>query len=329
MFTNERGVGARPDPGPPHTAGGTPVRIGLDIGGTKVEAVAVDADDAVVSSLRRPTGHGAEAVLATAAEAVADLLAGLGHPAVESVGAGIPGMVDPRTGAVQHAVNLGIDGFPFGRELEDRLGVPVAVENDVNAAALGVSHLLGLRGSLAYLNVGTGLAAGLVTDGVLLRGARGGAGEIGHVPVDPAGLPCPCGQRGCLETMASGAGIARQWRGSGAHAAAEVFRAAEAGDPVAAGIRLRLAEGIAAAVRILVLTNDVDAVVVGGGVSRLGAPLLDDVLAVLATQAATSPFLASLDIPDRVRLLPSDLPAASVGAALLRPAHELDRPLPR
>jgi len=305
------------------------VRIGLDIGGTKVEAVAVDASDAVVSSLRRPTGHGAAAVLDTAAEAVADLVAGLGSPAVESVGAGIPGMVDPRTGTVQHAVNLGIEGFPFGRELEARVGVPVAVENDVNAAALGAARLLGLRGSLAYLNVGTGLAAGLVTDGALLRGARGGAGEIGHVPVDPAGLPCPCGQRGCLETMASGAGIARQWRGSGAHAASAVFAAAEAGDPVASGIRLRLAEGIAAAVRILVLTNDVDAVVVGGGVSRLGAPLLADVLAVLATQAATSPFLASLDIPDRVRLLPPDLPAASVGAALLRPAHELDLPLPR
>jgi glucokinase len=305
------------------------VRIGLDIGGTKVEAVAIDAADAVVSSLRRPTGHGADQVLATAARAVEDLVAGLGSPALESVGAGIPGMVDPTTGTVQHAVNLGIEGFPFGAELEARLGVPVAVENDVNAAALGVSHLLGLGGSLAYLNVGTGLAAGLVTDGVLIRGARGGAGEIGHVPVDPAGLPCPCGQRGCLETMASGAGIARRWEGRGAHAAAEVLRAAEEGDPLARDIRLRLAEGIAAAVRILVLTNDVEAVVVGGGVSRLGAPLLDDVLEVLVRQAATSPFLASLGIPGRVRLLPPDLPAASVGAALLRPAHELDRPLPR
>ncbi|WP_199689787.1 ROK family protein [Clavibacter lycopersici] len=305
------------------------MRIGLDIGGTKVDAVAIDADDTVVASLRRPTGHGADEVLATAARAVDDLVAGLGRPAVASVGAGIPGMVDPATGTVQHAVNLGIDGFPFGVELEGRLGVPVAVENDVNAAALGVSHLLGLGGSLAYLNVGTGLAAGLVTDGVLLRGARGGAGEIGHVPVDPAGLLCPCGQRGCLETMASGAGLARQWHGSGAHAAVEVFRAAQEGDTTALAVRARLAEGIAGAVRILVLTNDVDAVVVGGGISRLGAPLLGDLLAVLAGQAATSPFLASLEIADRVRLLPPDLPAASVGAALLRPAHELHRPLTR
>ncbi|QOD43094.1 ROK family protein [Clavibacter zhangzhiyongii] len=305
------------------------MRIGLDIGGTKIEAVAVDGDDLVVSALRRPAGHGGVEVLDNAVRAVEELVARLGEPVVASVGVGIPGMVDPATGTVQHAVNLGIDGFPFGPGLETRLGVPVALENDVNAAAVGVSQLLGLRGSLAYLNVGTGLAAGLVTDGVLLRGARGGAGEIGHVPVDPAGLPCPCGQRGCLETTASGAGVARQWSGTGAHAAVEVFRAAERGDPLARDIRLRLAEGIAAAVRILVLTNDVDAVVVGGGVSRLGAPLLDDVLGVLARQAATSPFLASLGIPDRVRLLPPELPAASVGAALLRPAHELDRPLPR
>jgi glucokinase len=305
------------------------VRIGLDIGGTKIEAVAVDDDDAVVASLRRPAGHGAADVLANAVLAVEELVLRLGDPAVTSVGAGIPGMVDPATGTVQHAVNLGIDGFPFGIALEERLGAPVVLENDVNAAALGVSQVLGLRGSLAYLNVGTGLAAGLVTDGVLLRGARGGAGEIGHVPVDPAGLVCPCGQRGCLETMASGAGIARQWQGPGPHAAAEVLRAAEEGDRRASAIRLRLAEGIAAAVRILVLTNDVDAVVVGGGISRLGAPLLDDVLAVLARQAATSPFLASLGIERRIRLLPPDVAAASIGAALLRPAHELDRPLPR
>jgi glucokinase len=305
------------------------VRIGLDIGGTKIEAVAVDGDDLVVSALRRSAGHGGEQVLDNAVRAVEELVGRLHQPVVASVGVGIPGMVDPATGTVQHAVNLGIDGFPFGAGLEARLGVPVALENDVNAAAVGVSQLLGLRGSLAYLNVGTGLAAGLVTDGVLLRGARGGAGEIGHVPVDPAGLPCPCGQRGCLETTASGAGIARQWSGSGTHPAVEVFRAAEQGDPLALDIRLRLAEGIAAAVRILVLTNDVDAVVIGGGISRLGAPLLDEVLAVLARQAATSPFLASLGIPDRVRLLPPELPAASVGAALLRPAHELDRPLPR
>ncbi|OUE25373.1 ROK family protein [Clavibacter michiganensis] len=305
------------------------MRIGLDIGGTKVEAVAVDADDAVVGSLRRPAGHGAAEVLANAAAAVDELVAGLGSPAVTSVGVGIPGMVDPATGTVQHAVNLGIDGFPFGVELEGLLGVPVALENDVNAAAVGVSRLLDLRGSLAYLNVGTGLAAGIVTDGVLRRGARGGAGEIGHVQVDPAGLPCPCGQRGCLETMASGGGIARQWHGTGAHAAVEVLRASEQGDPLAVAIRRRLAEGIAAAVRILVLTVDVDAVVVGGGVSRLGAPLLEDVLGVLDRQAATSPFLGSLGIPDRVRLLPPDLPAASVGAALLRPARELDRPLGR
>ena len=112
-----------------------------------------------------------------------------------------PDVVDPLRGEVSHAVNLGIDGVPLA--LAERLGEVsgrrVVVENDVNVAALGVAALTG-SGDLAYLGVGTGLAAGIVLGGRLRRGARGVAGEIGHVSVDPAGVLCGCGQRGCLET---------------------------------------------------------------------------------------------------------------------------------
>jgi len=109
------------------------------------------------------------------------------------------GAVDVASGRVEHAVNLGLSGLDLGSEVAARLGRSVRVENDVNAAALGAFSLLGRTSSqsMAYLNLGTSLAAGLVLGGRLWRGSRGVAGEIGHIPVDPAGDRCGCGQRGC------------------------------------------------------------------------------------------------------------------------------------
>jgi len=299
-----------------------PVRVGLDVGGTKIDAVAVDDDGLVLARTRLPSGFGADEVVANAASAVARVL---GAPAPgssralvpRSVGVGIPGVVDPVTGRVSHAVNLGFADVAFGDALSRLVGVPVAVENDVNAAALGTWHALGLRGSMAYLNLGTGLAAGIVVDGVLSRGSRGAVGEIGHVPVDPAGVLCTCGQRGCLETVASGTAAARLWPTDVPHPARDLFTAADHGDPAAVAARTVLADGVAAAVRLLVLTVDVETIVVGGGLSALGGPLLEQVRASLDRAGRTSPFVASLDLPSRVVLLPADAPpVAAVGAAM-------------
>jgi glucokinase len=216
-------------------------------------------------------------------------------------------------------VNLGLSGLDLGSELEARLGRAVRVENDVNAAALGAFSFLGRTSaqSMAYLNLGTGLAAGLVLGGRLWRGSRGVAGEIGHIPVDPAGPLCPCGQRGCLELMASGSAVARQWPTDDPKPVRALFAAADAGDPLAIEVRARLVDNVAAAVRLLVLTVDVDDVVIGGGLSSLGDVLLADVRGVLQRWAATSEFLASLQLPDRVALVPKHFPAAAVGAALV------------
>jgi predicted NBD/HSP70 family sugar kinase len=170
---------------------------------------------------------------------------------------------------------------------------------------------------MAYLNLGTGLAAGFVLDGVLWRGARGTAGEIGHIPVDPAGPECPCGQRGCLEMLASGSAIARQWPTDDPKPARALFSAAAAGDAAAILVRDRFVDNVAAAVRILVLTVDVDTVVIGGGLSSLGAPLLDALRGVLESWEAASPFLASTELSQRVTIVPQDFPAAAVGAALV------------
>jgi predicted NBD/HSP70 family sugar kinase len=200
--------------------------------------------------------------------------------------------------------------------LAELIGVPVLVENDVNAATLGAVALSGAD-DLVYLSIGTGLAAGLVLDGRLRRGDHGAAGEVGHVPVDPSGQPCSCGQRGCLETVASGTALAAAWPSGDQPAAQALFAAAASGDPAAIAIRDRFADGVAEAIRVLSLSVDPRTIVLGGGVAQLGQPLLAAVTEALLRQAAASPFLASLDLAGRVRVIPADHPVAAVGAALL------------
>ena len=297
------------------------MRMGVDIGGTKTEAVAVADDGSVVGSVRLPTGFGPDAVVASTVAAVTALAESTQMRVGDfaTVGVGIPGAVDAASGVVSHALNLGLERLALGDELAARLGTDVRVENDVNAAALGAFHLFEqpASASMSYLNLGTGLAAGLVLHGELWRGARGGAGEIGHILVDPAGPLDLDGQRGGLEVVASGSGIARQWgRGEG-NAVSAVLDAADSGDAAAIEIRRRLYEGVAASVRILVLTVDVDIVVVGGGISGLGDRVMAGVRDVFDGWNAQSPFILSLGLADRVRLLPAGAPVAAVGAAHL------------
>lgn len=283
--------------------------LGIDIGGTKVQAVVTDASGAVLGEHRTDTGRGSDAVLA-AALAAADgalAIAGKAIADVATVGVGVPGTV--RDGVVRHAVNLGVEELDIGRELESHWGLSPAVENDVNAAAMGAWALTGGgKRSLAYLNLGTGLAAGIVLEGRLWRGGRGAAGEIGHISVDPAGPSGPDGLPGGLEAYAGGAGIALA---AGDGRTAEQILA----DPDG-GARRVLAFGVASAIRILILTFDVEEVVVGGGIARSGDALAEGVRTQLEQWAAGSRFLNSVDLPGRFRLLLADEPVAAIGAAM-------------
>jgi len=313
------------------------MRLGFDVGGTKTDAVVVasadgrtDGDDSrILARVRRTTGWGADAVITTILAAVDELADAVGVPAVAftSIGVGMPGQVAPGSALVTHAVNLGIDELDLGLALGPRLGIPVRAENDVKAAAVGASALRGAdpSQSMAYLNLGTGIAAGFVRGGRLWRGAHGSAGEVGHISVDPAGPLCRCGQRGCIEAFSGGAAVAERWGrsgGAGALPVRDVFDAADAGDVEAIALRHGLSYGIASAIRVIVLAGDVDTVILGGGITGLGERMLRPVVTELEESAAASPFLRSLRLSERVDLLPPGSPAAALGAAIVGADYE-------
>jgi predicted NBD/HSP70 family sugar kinase len=294
------------------------LRVGLDIGATKVLGAVVDADGTVVAQSRQATRLGAEGVLATATAVLDSLTVSLDGVLPAHIGVGVCGIVDRDTGAVSHAVNLGIgEAFPLAALLAERTGASVAIENDVLAATWG-AHVVSRIDDLAFLSVGTGLAAGFVLSGKLRRGAHGAAAEVGHLPVDQDGPRCSCGQRGCLELSASGSTLAAAWPADGeVPPAAALFAAAAAGNREAVIIRDRFAGRLAEAIRILELSVGPDAIIIGGGVSHVGEPLLAAVAAALRAQAAGSPFLAALDLAGRTRLLPGQQPVGAIGAALI------------
>jgi predicted NBD/HSP70 family sugar kinase len=279
----------------------------------------VAADGTVLAQFREPTVPGAAGVLATATQVLDRLAAEFDGVLPSHVGIGFPGLVDRDRGAVSHAVNLGLgdDWLPLAERLAERTGAAVMVENDVRAATWG-AHILSGADDLGYLSIGTGLAAGFVLGGVLRRGAAGASGEIGHVPVDPDGARCSCGQRGCLELSAAASALTAAWPTDGQMSpAAAVFAAASSGDPRALAVRDHFAVRVADAVRMLGLSVDPAVIILGGGVTDLGEPLLAVVTAALRAQAAASPFLAAINLAARVRLLPAGVPAAAIGAAMI------------
>ena len=301
--------------------------IGVDIGGTSTKAAVIDGLGRVIASVVLPTRGGDEGVVATALQATLDVAraAEVSVSGVNAIGIGIPGTVDPLLGNVRFAVNVGIGGddIDLGPRLADELGVGVHVENDVRAAALGADWYLsnehGPVTDLAYLSIGTGIAAGYVEHGRLRRGNTLVAGEIGHIPIDPSGPLCACGQVGCIEAISSGSAIERMWPTEKGAAAVELYHAASAGDPNARRLWDGVIGGLSRAVLLLALTWDPEVVVLSGGVAALGDTLRDAIAARLASDAQHSEFLGSLDLGARMRVIDPSIPLGPIGA--VRAAH--------
>ena len=302
-----------------------PLLVGVDIGGSKIAVLVVDRDARVLARNVAPTAAGAperavDEIAAVVGSALAD--AGATTDDIAALGVGVPGRVDPLTGTVTLAVNLGWSDLPLGARLEAAFGRPCVVENDVRAAALGLHRrrVVGPIDDLAYLAVGTGVSAGVVLHGRLHRGARGLAGEIGHVIVDPGGALCACGQHGCLETLVSGSAIARiaTERGLGTAATSvDVYHAAASGDPLATEIADAVGRRLAWAVHLLVMAYDVERVVLGGGVSHAGETFVLPIQRELDRMRAASALAREQLTPEIVELLPPGADAGAWGAVVI------------
>jgi glucokinase len=265
----------------------------IDIGGTKIALGLAEADGRPLPFRRFPTRveEGPRRILERAFGELERMAAEAGAR-VAGVGVGCGGPLDRRRGLILSPPNLpGWDEFPVVRLAEERFGVPVLLDNDANAAALG-EHAYGAgRGMehLVYMTISTGIGGGLIVHGRLVHGVGDGAGEVGHMVVAPGGPPCGCGARGCLEALCSGTSIARRAverlaadarpsvlraGGAGGVTARAVAEAARAGDPVAAEVWDETVKYLALGIGNVIAALAPEAVILGGGVSEAGEQLL-------------------------------------------------------
>lgn len=270
------------------------VAVGVDLGGTNIRALVFDGNMRVLDRCEAPTHaeRGHEGVVRRIAECVRTALgrAGTDLGEVSGIGVGAAGLTDWRSGTVLLASNLGWRDVPLAELLSRELdGAKVVADKDTNVAALAEARLGAGRGfrHFLYVTAGTGIGGGIVLNGALYRGATGGAGDIGHVVVDPNGPPCGCGDRGCVEVFASGGGIVDRVREALSRGAPEaegtsleprgltaeaVFRAAEDGDRLALAAVRRAGAMLGLALAGYVNTNNPEAIILGGGLSRAGDP---------------------------------------------------------
>ncbi|MDP6373200.1 MAG: ROK family protein [Vicinamibacterales bacterium] len=254
------------------------VRIGVDLGGTKIEVIALAPDGATLVRTRVPTPRDDyDATL----QAIVDLVASVEREigARGTVGLGIPGAISPATGYVKNSNSIWLNGRPLAEDLAARLDRPLRFDNDANCFALSEATDGGGAGARAVFGVilGTGTGGGVIIDGRPLVGANAIGGEWGHNPLPwPApdelpGPPCYCGRTGCLETFLSGPGLSRDYAAASGSArpAQDVAQLADHGDPAARAALDRHADRLARGLATVINLVDPDVVVLGGGLSNL------------------------------------------------------------
>ncbi len=269
----------------------SPRVIGLDAGGTKLLAGVVDEQGALLARTVTtwPPEPKREDVLLAFEKAVAQAIEQAGP--VEAVGVGLPATMELATGIAVGCRHLPLAGFPFRDWLAGELGLPVFVDNDATLALLAESRRGAARGALdaVMLTIGTGIGGGVMSDGRMVRGARGAAGEPGHMTVEADGLPCPgdCPNRGCLEAYVSGPALVRL--AGGDRAASAVVEAARAGDSGARDALSAMGERLGAGIASLLNLLDPEVVVIGGGLGSDAGELLIEPATRVARERALEP----------------------------------------
>jgi glucokinase len=313
---------------------GRPV-LGVDLGGTKILAAVVGGGRTILGRSKRatPASEGGDAILeaivATIDEALA--AAGVHRDDVAGVGVGSPGPLDPKTGVILFSANMNVKDFPLAPDLSARLGKPVLLQNDVRVGGYGEFRLgagQGYRNILAAF-VGTGIGGCLVLDGKIVEGATGNAGEVGHIVVKAGGPRCGCGNRGCMEALASRTAITRRVlkavrkgiptilsgkvdKKSGKLKSGDLAAAVVAHDAIALKEVRRAAHYLGVGLGSLVNVLGPEIVIIGGGVAEaLGTHFVDLVRATIRTTVIVDP-------KETIKIEPAALgdDAGVLGAAL-------------
>jgi glucokinase len=268
--------------------------VAADLGGTHIKSglLSSTADLVGATSSPSPRSGGPESVIAalldTVAARILDCRAATGR-LPGAVGVVVPGVVDEDHGVAVRSANLAWRDVPLRSLVADRVGLPVVLGHDVRAGGLAEATLGAGRGarSTLFVALGTGIAAANVVGGQPQAGASWTAGELGHVVVDRSGSPCACGQRGCLETIASAAAVERRYAGITGEegiTAEGVAGLVRTGAPAALQVWHDAVDALATALAMAVLLLDPEVIVIGGGLSRAGATLLDPVRTSLAAR---------------------------------------------
>jgi glucokinase len=303
--------------------------IGIDLGATKIAAVLMDRNGRTLATRLAQTlpAQGESAVFERIAALANELIETAQQP-VEGVGIGTPGRVNPSDGIVYGAVNLGWDGVDLSVGVRAWLpqGLPVWVAKDANASALGEYYFGAARGidDFVYLGIGSGLGSGFMTHGHLVVGSTWIAGDLGHLSLNPGGMPCTCGLRGCSETILSGPGLvnrARQYMDEGrlptrlrtgdGLTTTNILDAAQTGDPVALAALEEVGRCLGVVLAICVTTLNPAMIVIGGG---LGLAAFDYLAPVARAELAQRALHQRWE---NMAIVPSQVANSAAGAACL------------
>ncbi len=310
--------------------------LGIDLGGTNIVAAVVNEKYEIVSEAKNPTlcprpwEEILDDVAKTAIEAAN--LANLKISDFEFVGIGSPGVISVETGTVIVAVNLGFENVPLTKYLSEKLGVPIILENDANAAAFGEYKAGAAKNTTNFvaLTIGTGIGSGVVLDGKIYRGNNGIAGELGHSVIKLGGRQCSCGRKGCIDVYASATGLitttkeametnkeSLMWQLSAGDiknvTGITAFKAARQKDKTALEVVNSYVEVLAAAITNIINTFQPDTITIAGGISKEGDFLLNPVKSLVEKESLKNPAKPS----PKIEIAQLQDKAGVIGAALL------------